>query len=152
MPSSSSASSSDPPPEAEPPTVEAILGIYIVLGCLMCFIFGRPVGTIAEKEELLPSVIVVCLFLVSYSVYDVMGSGLAKAKGGKNTILHADYKDWPARLPEEAFLAERAQTNQLEQMPCFLIGIASFSILVNGTVGAVLGLTWVVLRRLYAAK
>ena len=118
----------------------------------MCFLFGRPVGTIAEKEELLPSVIVVCLFLVSYSVYDVMGSGLAKAKGGKNAILYSDYKDWPARLPEEAFLAERAQTNQLEQMPSFLIGIASFSILVNGTVGAVLGLTWVVLRRLYAAK
>ena len=41
---------------------------------------------------------------------------------------------------------QRAQMNQVEQMPGFLIGISLFSILVNGTVGAVLGLAWVIWR------
>ena len=148
MPSSSPSD----PPEAKPPSAEAILGIYVVLGSLMSFLVGRSPGTIAEVEELLPSVVVVCLFLVSYSVYDVMSSGLAKVKEGKASFIFKDYKDWPARIPEEAYLAERAQMNQLEQMPCFLIGMTSFSVLVNGTVGALMGLIWVVLRRIYAAK
>ncbi|KAL3905396.1 MAG: hypothetical protein SGILL_009695 [Bacillariaceae sp.] len=146
----SSSSSSSDPAKAKPPSVEVILGIYVVLGSLMSFLCGRPLGTVAEVDEVLPSTIVVCLFLISYSVYDVMGSGVAKAKA--DYIIYKDYKEWPARLPEEAYLAERAQMNQLEQMPNFLIGIMLFSFLVNGTVGAVLGLTWVILRRLYAAK
>ena len=39
-----------------------------------------------------------------------------------------------------------------EQMPLFLIGTVCFSVLVNGTVGAILGLVWVILRRMYASK
>ena len=50
------------------------------------------------------------------------------------------------------FLALRAQTNQVEQLPGFLVGALSFSILVNGTVGAVLSLIWAVLRRIYASR
>jgi hypothetical protein len=74
---------------------------------------------------------------------------MAKADVGLPDL---DYKDFPSKLPESAFLAERAQMNQLEQMPSFLIGIISFSILVNGKVGAVLGFIWVILRRMYASR
>jgi hypothetical protein len=37
-------------------------------------------------------------------------------------------------------------------MPAFLVGILLFSVLVNGNVGALLGLVWVILRRMYASK
>ncbi|KAL3924845.1 MAG: hypothetical protein SGILL_000800 [Bacillariaceae sp.] len=78
-----------------------------------------------------------------------MGCGQAKARAG---IFKKDYKDWPTRVPEEVWLAERAQSNQLEQMPVFLVSISLFSLLVNATVGAVLGLIWVVIRRVYAER
>ena len=41
---------------------------------------------------------------------------------------------------------------ELSEMPTFLIGTICFSVLVNGTVGALLGLVWVILRRMYASK
>lgn len=62
------------------------------------------------------------------------------------------YKDLPSKVPEEVFLAERAHLNQVEQLAPFLVAITTFSILVNGTAGAILGLIWVVLRRLYVAQ
>lgn len=53
---------------------------------------------------------------------------------------------------EQAHLAERAQMNQVEQLPSFLMGTLFFSVLVNGTVGALLAAIWAVLRRAYAHR
>ena len=55
-------------------------------------------------------------------------------------------------LPEPVYIAQRVQTNQVEQLPGFLISSISFTILVNGKVGALLSTIWAVLRRGYAAK
>jgi hypothetical protein len=78
-----------------------------------------------------------------------MAAGVTKAAHGYEAKL---YKDLPAQMPEEVFLAERAQMNQIEQLPSFLMGTTCFSILVNGHVGALLALTWTILRRLYARR
>jgi uncharacterized MAPEG superfamily protein len=123
-----------PPPK--PPPKGVILCIDLVLGSLASFLLGREPTTLPENlvAEICPSIIVVCAFLISYSLFDVMGSGIAKTEVG---LPYMDYKDIPSKLPESAYLAERAQMNQLEQMPSFLVGILCFSVLVNGTAGAV---------------
>jgi len=48
-------------------------------------------------------------------------------------------------------LAQRAQLNQVEQFPCFLVSTISFSVLVNGNLGACLAGVWSILRMLYAS-
>lgn len=137
----------------KPPPKPVILFIYVFLGAIASFFLGREPGSIPEGSEfvaeLCPSIIVMCIFLTSYSLFDVLGCGLAKAKAGLPDL---DYKDIPARLPEEVFLAERAQANQVEQMPCFFVGIICFSTLVNGKAGALLGLIWVIIRLVYADR
>ena len=105
----SSSSSASPPP----PSPEFLFLVYLVLGAGASFLFGREPGTLPEDivMELCPSIVVICFFLASYSVYDVLGCGIAKGKAGFNA---ADYNDLPAfPPPEELFLAERAQMNQL---------------------------------------
>ena len=92
--------------------------------------------------------IVVCLFITSYSLSDVMAVGIAKANHG---FLTKAYGIVAFNPPEEVYLAMRAQTNQVEQMPGFIVASLSFSVFVNGKIGAALALLWAVLRRLYAS-
>ena len=99
-------------------------------------------------SEISPSLIVVCGFLLSYSLWDVMSVGRAKERHG---MFKLSYKDVPAKMPEEVYLSQRAQMNQVEQMPVFMVGTFSCALLVNGKVAAVLGLIWGVLRRMYAS-
>ena len=42
-------------------------------------------------------------------------------------------------------------TNQLEQMPLFIVGTFLCAVFVNGKVAGVLSLLWSILRRLYAS-
>ena len=111
---------------------------------------GREPGTLPKNvlRELAPSLIVVCGFLVSYSLWDVMAVGMAKAQRG---FLHMSCNEIPSQLPEEVYLAQRVQTNQIEQLPVFLVGIFGCALLVNGKVAGILGLIWCILRRLYAS-
>jgi hypothetical protein len=53
-------------------------------------------------------------------------------------------------VSEEFYLAQRAQTNQVEQLPGFLATTALFSVLVNGRLGGFLSLTWAALRMMYS--
>ena len=139
------------PPKPQPPPPAALITVYGILGFAASFFFGHDPGDIPENivAELCPSIIVICIFLVTYSVYDVMGCGIAKAR---HQNLAKKYDDSPARVPEAVYLAERAQANQVEQMPSFLVSTICFSALVNGKIGAVLAMLWSILRRLYAAK
>eukprot|EP00978_Attheya_sp_CCMP212_P013444 scaffold33811_cov52-Attheya_sp.AAC.2 len=131
------------------PPVAVIFALYIALGTAVSFLAGGDPGTLPEDivRALCPSIVVISIFLTSYSVFDVMAAGVAKADHG---YMAKDYKDFPLQLPEQAFLAERAQSNQLEQIPLFIFATLSFSLLVNGWFGAILALAWTVLRRLYA--
>lgn len=130
------------------PAPAAILAMYTMLGCLISFFAGREPGTLPENivRELAPALTVISGFLVSYSCWDVLAVGLAKERcnAGKS------YNDMPTQLPEEVYLAQRVQTNQVEQMPVFLVGTIGCSLLVNGTVAAILALLWCILRRMYA--
>jgi uncharacterized MAPEG superfamily protein len=139
--------SAKPAPPSPPPSVTAIFALYVVLGTAASFLAGEDPGTLPDEivRAICPSIGVISMFLISYSVLDVMASGLSKVEH-----MPKDYKYFPSRLPEEVFLAERAQMNQLEQMPLFIFGTLSFSLLVNGRVGAILALAWAILRRLYA--
>ena len=137
-----------------PPPAAAIFFTYLFLGALLSFCFGRDPGTPLPPgddlaREISPTIAIICLFLVSYSLLDVMAVGAAKQKYVFST---KKFGSWAHNPPEEVHLALRAQTNQVEQLPGFLIGSISFSIFVNGTVGVVLSLAWVVLRRLYASR
>merc|ERR1711933_200493 len=151
--STSSCSSQKIPP---PPQPEIILISYLVLGTIAAFVFGRDsllqqpgISTTYLLLELAPTLIVIAVFLVSYSVYDVMGVGIAKLKTGYN--ITGTYKDTMERAtPEEVYLAQRVQTNQLEQMPNFIFGGISCAVFLNGTVAVILSMIWVILRRRYA--
>ena len=139
--------------DPEPPPALAIFSIYLGLGTLLSYAFGRDLDTFLPADEwareVSPTIIIICLFLTSYSLFDVMAVGVAKQKYGFST---KQFGPWIHNPPEEVYLALRAQTNQVEQLPGFLVGALSFSILVNGTVGAVLSLIWAVLRRIYASR
>ena len=137
-------------PDPSPPSPTVILLTYVVLGAIISFSFGRTPGSLPENipHELAPSLIVICAFLTTYSTYDVMGVGIAKAKykfGEKS------YNDLTNILPEEVYLAQRVQTNQVEQMTVFIVGSLTCAIFVNGVVSGVMSLVWVILRRGYAS-
>jgi uncharacterized MAPEG superfamily protein len=134
------------------PSPLALYSTYGVLGSLMSFLCGRGPGVYADNvesilSEVFPSVMVICVFLTSYSVEDVMLCGIAKAG-----YMAKNYKDIPAQMPEEAFLAERVQVNQVEQLPSFITATLCFSVLVNGRLGACLAMIWAILRRFYASR
>ena len=145
-PSSPSPLATDPPP----PPATAILILYIVLGSILSFLAGREPGTLPDNilKEVGPTLAVICGFLVSYSLYDVMAVGVAKHK--YPALRGKPYNDVPPQEPEEVYLAQRVLTNQVEQMPAFIVGSISCAILVNGTVAALLALIWAILRRGYA--
>jgi MAPEG family len=132
------------------PSPVMILISYIILGSLISFLTGREPGTLPEDviREVAPALIVVCGFLTSYSLWDVLAVGTAK---GEAKYLDKKYKDLHSQMPEEVHLALRVQTNQVEQMPLFIVGSLSCAIVVNGTVAAVLALVWAILRRCYAS-
>lgn len=98
--------------------------------------------------EVAPAVFVICCFITYYGIWDVMAAGLSKKKYGLTLI---SYDEQPVRMPEEVFLAERAQMNQVEQMPVFLIGTLGCAFMVNGKVAAVMSFFWSILRLRYVA-
>ncbi|CAJ1966375.1 unnamed protein product [Cylindrotheca closterium] len=136
-------------PPAPPPSPFAILGSYVVLGTIVSFAFGREPGTLPDNiiKEVSPALIAICGFLIRYSLWDVMAVGMAK---GKMNCFYKRYDDLPAKWPEAVFLAQRAQTNQVEQLPVFIMGALGCAIVVNGTVAGVLAVIWAILRHMYA--
>ena len=135
--------------QASSPPKAVILVGYTVLGSLLSFMAGRDPGTLPDDvvREMAPALMVVAGFLISYSLWDVMAVGIAK----EQCQVWKSYKDLPAVLPEPVFLAQRVQTNQLEQMPVFLVGTLGCALLVDGMAAAILALMWTILRRLYAS-
>lgn len=101
-----------------------------------------------------PTVAVAAGFLVTCGVCNAMAVGTAKLR--TNYHVAGTYGDLAKREPsgnppEEAYLVLRAQTNQLEQMPAFLVGGLSCAAFVDGAAAAALSLAWAILRRRYAA-
>uniref|UniRef100_A0A7S2M703 Uncharacterized protein n=1 Tax=Skeletonema marinoi TaxID=267567 RepID=A0A7S2M703_9STRA len=138
------------PLEKELQEIMKLVTMFTLLGAALSFLFGRAPGTLPDDiiKELAPSIVVVCGFLISYEFCDVMGVGMAKGRKG---ILEQSYKDLPAKEDEEVYLRQRVLTNQLEQMPLFIVGTFLCALLVNGKVASILSLVWVVLRRMYAS-
>lgn len=133
------------------PSPVTILAVYITLGCLISFLAGREPGSLPENNifrEVAPVLIIVCGFLTSYSVLDVMAVGIAKIE--TNYHMNHSYKDLP-NMPEQVYLATRVQANQVEQMPGFIVGSLGCALFVNGRVAGVLALVWAILRRRYAS-
>lgn len=131
------------------PSASAIFVVYSILGSVLSYAIGREPGTLPEDvvRELSPTVAIICLFITSYSLLDVMAVGAAKAKHGLSSKAYGSSQSNP---PEEVYLAQRTQTNQIEQLPGFIVASLSFTVLVNGKAGALLSCIWAVLRRLYA--
>ena len=74
--------------------------------------------------QVCPTITIICIFLTSYSIYDVMAAGTIKAKYG---YMDKDYKDISSNssLSEEAYLADRAQMNQIEcTLDCVVLCLA----------------------------
>lgn len=135
---------------APPPPVGAIVFMYFVLGSALSFLTGRKPGSLPEDiiAEMFLPFMVLSLWVMSYSVLDVMGVGKAKIKHNLSAKM---YKDYPASEPEDVHLASRAQMNQVEQMASYMVSTLLFSFLVNGRVGGLLAFIWLVLRELYAS-
>eukprot|EP00438_Fugacium_kawagutii_P027062 Skav214853 [mRNA] locus=scaffold16:265074:268650:+ [translate_table: standard] len=133
-----------------PPPVGALLFMYFVVGSALSVFTGRRPGSLPENvmAEMAPSFVVLSLWVMSYSVLDVMGVGVVKMKYNLQSKL---YKDYPTTEPEEVHLAGRAQMNQVEQMASYIVTTLMFSFVVNGRVGGLLSFIWFVLRELYAA-
>ena len=147
--------------KAKPPPPEFLFLNFLVFGVVASFVFGRrtPVpGELFPTDggdfdtiilDICPSIVVICIFLTTYNLYDAMGCGVSKLNAGIQTT---NYNEWPSRMPESVYVAERIQSNQVEQMTPFIVSTLMFSWIVNGTVGAVLATTWVGLRRMYAYR
>jgi uncharacterized MAPEG superfamily protein len=138
-----------------PPPALAILAVYLILGGVISFGFGRtPDGTMPVRGilyELAPSVLVLCIFLHYYELFDCMGAGIAKsmyAPGYGQT--YDQYKAAWSVPHEMIYLTNRAQTNQIEQFPVFLVGTIGCAIYVNGIVAAVIAGLWCYLRIRYS--
>lgn len=140
---------SDSPKAPIPPSPYVILGAYIFLGTILSFAFGREPGTMPDNliKEVSPTLIVISVFMVTYSLWDVMAVGVSKQNFG---ILGKRHADIPVKWPEEVYLAQRVQTNQVEQLPVFIIGSIGCAVVVNGKVAGILASVWVILRRMYA--
>ena len=136
--------------DSQPPPAFAILLVYTGLGFLIAFLFGKDDPSNQDfVQELAPVIIVSCGFLVSYELLDVMAVGAAKLKSKCHDIRSS--KDEINQVQdEEVYLAQRVQTNQVEQMTPFLIGSYSCALLVDGKVAGVLAMFWAILRRAYA--
>jgi uncharacterized MAPEG superfamily protein len=156
---SSSTSTSAPPKKnngggSPPPPALAILAVYLVLGAIISYGFGRPPGSLPAKgllTELAPSFIVLAVFLTYYELADCMGTGLARARqaAGHGRV----YDEYAAQIhvpPEPVYLAQRAQTNQMEQFPVLLVGTLGCALYVNGAVAALLAAVWSLLRIQYS--
>ena len=132
-----------------PPSPVAICCTYVVLGAIVSIYFGREPVTLPEDliKELGPTLTVVIGFIISYNIWDVMAVGAAKGNARWGSI---PYNELPNKLPEEAYLAQRVQTNQVEQFPGYIVGSLSCALVVNGKVAAILALMWAILRRVYA--
>ena len=133
--------------DSQPPPAFAILLVYTGLGFLIAFLFGKDDPSNQDfVQELAPVIIVSCGFLVSYELLDVMAVGAAKLKSKCHDIRSS--KDEINQVQdEEVYLAQRVQTNQVEQMTPFLIGSYSCALLVDGKVAGVLEMFWAILRR-----
>lgn len=114
MSTSPSSSSTKTPP---PPSPWTILASYGVLGTLLSFAFGRPPTASLPHDvviaEVAPVAILICVFLITYSLWDVMAMGMAKHQSGYPQKTYKDLAN--SSLPEQVWLAQRVQTNQLEQ-------------------------------------
>lgn len=143
-------STTKPKEQELPPSASVLIATYGLLGGALSFLFGHTPGDLPENivAELCPSIIVICIFLVLYETYDVMGVGIAKMKGG---IYSKRYEDMPAKVPESVYLAQRAHMNQVEQILPFVISTLCFSVLVNGKIGAILAMVWSILRVFYSS-
>jgi uncharacterized MAPEG superfamily protein len=128
-----------------------ILALYLVLGGMISFLAGRDPGSLPKniQRELAPTIIIICIFLISYSLIDVMAVGIAKQKTQYSNHKYNDLLK--QQLPEEVHLAMRVQTNQVEQMPVFLVGSLTCALYVNGIVAGWMAGAWVILRRRYAS-
>lgn len=139
------------PADKEMTEIMKLVVIFMFIGTLFAYLFGREPGTLPDDivKEVAPSVIVICGFLISYELCDVMGVGMAK---GRRNIMEKSYKDlMQSKEDEEVYLRQRVLTNQLEQMPLFIVGTFLCAVFVNGKVAGVLSLSWSILRRLYAS-
>lgn len=130
---------------SKPPPPKIFFALHTGLGLWASTFCGRTVGTTASLLELRPTVAVVCLFLASYQTFDTMAAGMAKQEAGLQDIKQGDIKH-----NEKAYLAQRAQSNQVEQMPVFIVSSLAFSAFVNANIGALLASAWTILRTKYA--
>jgi len=134
----------------------AIFGTYGMLGAAISFLLGREPGTMPENilVELAPSIAVIMFFLMYYEIGDVMAVGFAKRQTAgtfSDYKANATYDKYSVEpLPELVYLAQRVQTNQVEQMPVLIVGTLGCALYVNGTVAAILSLLWSLVRIQYA--
>mmetsp|Transcript_12265 Transcript_12265/g.17611 ORF Transcript_12265/g.17611 Transcript_12265/m.17611 type:complete len:194 (+) Transcript_12265:437-1018(+) len=138
------------PLEEEQQEIMKLVTVFTLQGAALAYLFGRDPGTLPDDivKELAPSIVVVCGFLISYEFCDVMSVGMAKGRAG---ILEQTYRDLPVKEDQEVYFRQRVLTNQLEQMPLFIVGTFLCALLVNGTIAGIMSLAWVVLRRMYAS-
>ena len=132
--------------EEGPPPPGAVLVVYAALGAALSFGCGREPGTMAsEFEDFALPAVAMSLFVALYSLYDVMGVGILKAE-------KKAFDKKRDEVDEDIDLANRALTNQVEQMAAFFVTTALFALFVNGPVGGLLASLWVLLRRGYAMR
>ena len=134
------------------PPASVILAMYIGLGAAISFLTGREPGTLPDNllHELAPSVVVLTIFLTYYELADCLGTGICKGEHlkARANMLYKQYAALPE--PEACFLAQRAQTNQVEQMNVMIVGTVACAIYVNGYTAAVLAGLWSLLRMQYS--
>ena len=103
------------PLEEELQEIMKLVTVFTLQGAALSFLFGREPGTLPDDivKELAPSIVVLCGFLISYELCDVMSVGMAK---GRNGILEQTYRDLTRKgrrggLPKATCIDKSAGTN-----------------------------------------
>jgi len=116
-----------------------MIAINLFFGCVLSYSAGRTPGSSPVITEMALPAIATGLFILMWASFDTLSVGASKlstTKGSEDDYIRAD----------------RAHRNQVDQMPSFFACLWTFSVIVNGRVGGMLGLIWTMLRMSYSAS
>jgi hypothetical protein len=117
----------------------------VVVAVIAAIVFGKDLSEPTPIKDLGFSLLASSFFLMIYTV-DLMSIGHLRTK----------FKLWDSyvqldrsKTPEALLLAERAATNQSEQLGTFFVALWLGTFLLNARFSGICGLLWVALRALY---
>ena len=136
-----------------PPPWWVLSLVYGALGWVVLHFFGRAFGGVEDvvREFALP-LLAAAVFVLSYEVVDTIGvarAALGNVENFKDGSLKQRFHTAAPDLPRDYVRAVRAQANQVEQVPFFIVVLFGAVLFADGFAIGSLGALYVAARVLY---